>query len=83
MVDGYALTASEYRINSEKQAKTYDDENGVQVPVKNGQTVTVSLDNYYRKSGEASIDIQKSVWALSKADIINDKWHHKLNDFIF
>lgn len=63
-VDDYTLTASEYRINSESHAKTYDDENGVQITVENGQTATVSLDNYYRESGEASVDIQKSVWGI-------------------
>lgn len=74
-VDGYELYDTEYRINGATNGTEYEIENGVQVPIKNGETAQVSLDNRYRKIGDASIDVQKSVWALGTAIEYDNEGH--------
>ena len=72
-VSNYTLYNSEYRIDKASKGTEYIAEKGFSFDVKNGQTKRISLDNRYRESGDASVDIQKSVWGIAQK-MSNSSW---------
>lgn len=71
-VSDYTLYNSQYRLNGSSSATDYTPEEGFTVTVGEGQTTEISLDNRYRQSGEASVDLQKSVWGIAKKELNNN-----------
>lgn len=72
-VSNYTLYNSEYRIDQSSKGTEYEAENGFTFEVENGQTKKISLDNRYRESGVASVDLQKSVWGIAQK-MSNSRW---------
>lgn len=68
-VSDYTLYNSQYRLNGSSSATDYTPDEGFTVTIGDGQTTQISLDNRYRQSGEASVDLQKSVWGIAKSII--------------
>ena len=71
-VSDYTLYNSQYRLNGSSSATDYTPDEGFTVTIGDGQTTQISLDNRYRQSGEASVDLQKSVWGIAKKALYNN-----------
>ncbi|MBM6948046.1 isopeptide-forming domain-containing fimbrial protein [Mordavella massiliensis] len=62
---GYELYSAEYVLKGDVVLREYPSD-GVTVTIENGQAKSVILNNTYGPEGEASIDIQKSVFGIAE-----------------